>query len=177
MGSPVERWVRPSRAQRLCFSVWFDSSRVNSPDDVHLKAKHIALSAGNTAHDAAQFFDNSPLQRVVSRALYCGEYEGSLRDLGSSSTAPADTRASIMQIKEHRARVSALVKNAALASFLDAMRKLKADLPREVQMIIPSHTDASDGPSLAAIRIQNSTSSDEAEAKAEAEGRGGTRAG
>jgi hypothetical protein len=157
--------VRPSRAQRLCFSVWIDSSRVNSPDDVHLKAKHITLSAGNTAHDAAQFFDNSPLQRVVSRALYCDEYEDSLRDLGSSSTAPADTRASIMQIKEHRARVSALVKNVALASFFDEMRKLKTDLPREVRMVISSDANAFDGPSLATTRIQNLNSSDEGEAE------------
>jgi hypothetical protein len=117
--------VRPSHCQRLCFSVWIDSASVNQSHDVHLKAKHIAITDDHSAERAADFFRSTPLQRVISRALYDKEYEGSLRDMHSSSAAEADSRVSARLLAEHRAHVSALTGNAALAPFLAALAPFK----------------------------------------------------
>jgi len=46
------------------------------------------------------FLRTSPLQRVVSRALYQDEYERSLRDMGASSWEDADRRAAAAMLAE-----------------------------------------------------------------------------
>jgi hypothetical protein len=67
--------VLPSVKERFCFTVWCDGLKVNSDNDVLLSKDHLKF----TSFDQAEaFFQNSPLQRVISRAVYNDEYKESL---------------------------------------------------------------------------------------------------
>jgi len=67
--------VLPSSKKRFCFSAWLDGSRVNKDEDVLLSKDMLRFSS----YDGAEaFFRASPLQRVISRAVYSDEYEESL---------------------------------------------------------------------------------------------------
>jgi hypothetical protein len=118
--------VLPATAMRLCFTVWIDGTSVNGPDEVNLKAKHIALD-GMSTEEHANFFKISPLQRVISRAIYADEYESSLRQcmLEPQEVGPAGVRAGQAMLAEHAAHVQALRKNASLAAFIDALCDFK----------------------------------------------------
>jgi hypothetical protein len=126
--------VRPAVAPRLCFTVWIDGEAVNGPDQVNLKAKHIDLSAKSTTHNTAiekvheraAFLAKSPLQRVLSRALYANEYEASLREcmLEPQGVGPLEVQAANAMLVEHAARVKALRANPALAAFIDSLQEV-----------------------------------------------------
>lgn len=59
----------------MCFTMWFNGTNVNSQQDVALSKYHLQF----TSYDQAQeFFASSPLQRVISRAVYSEEYLESL---------------------------------------------------------------------------------------------------
>lgn len=61
--------------RRVCFTIWCNGLNVNANDDVALSKDHLQF----TSYDQAQiFFASSPLQRVISRAVYSEEYLESL---------------------------------------------------------------------------------------------------
>ena len=67
--------VLPSRVRRLCFTMWCPGSAVNRQSDVLLSKDVLQFRS----YDEAQaFFCRSPLQRVISRAVYSEEYLESL---------------------------------------------------------------------------------------------------
>ena len=125
--------VRPSRAVRHCFTVWVDGSKVNGPDDVNLKAKHLEMRDSPLA--AATLFRQSPLQRVISRALYAEEYEDSLRACMAepAGVGEMEQRAAKAMLAEHSARVKALRDNPQLASFIDKLRAFKRSPEAEAE--------------------------------------------
>ena len=67
--------VLPSRTRRVCFTMWCNGTDVNSRDDVALSREHLQFASYD---EARIFFANSPLQRVISRAVYGEEYLESL---------------------------------------------------------------------------------------------------
>jgi len=129
--------VKPARAPRLCFTVWVDGTTVNEPDEVHLKAKHIDTTGGTAGgttggttivRERAEFLARSPLQRVLSRAIYASEYEASLREcmLEPQGVEHSGLQAANAMLAEHSAHVKALRTNPALASFIRTMETHKA---------------------------------------------------
>ena len=67
--------VLPSNAERHCFSIWFDGTDTNTKDKQQLTREHLQFSSWE---NAISFFASSPLQRVISRAIYREDYEQSL---------------------------------------------------------------------------------------------------
>ena len=69
--------VLTSNRPRYCFTVWLDahSSDVNVDRDVFLKQRHLELPF----QELVKLLHDSPLQRVISRAVYADVYEDSLR--------------------------------------------------------------------------------------------------
>lgn len=111
--------VQPSHARRLCFTIWFDSELVNSDDDVFLKAKHLQPSA-------VELLKRSPLQRVLSRAVYREEYEESLLEcFGRADGGGVDSQACKLSLKLHTAHLQGLMKSESVAQFVDHLRTLK----------------------------------------------------
>ena len=75
---------------RLAASFWFDSSLVNRPEELELTRDRLAFPSWD---DAAAFFQTSPLQRCVSRAVYPLRRPKSDReDRGSRVAAPPRPR-------------------------------------------------------------------------------------
>jgi hypothetical protein len=67
--------VLPSNKRRVCFTMWMNGTNVNAKDDVTLSKDDLQF----TSYDQAQrFFALSPLQRIISRAVYREEYIESL---------------------------------------------------------------------------------------------------
>jgi len=71
--------VAPSHARRYCFTAWLDSELgyVNQPEDLNLKVKHLDMIKSDPLR-AIDWLASSPIQRVLSRAVYHEEYERSL---------------------------------------------------------------------------------------------------
>ncbi|KAJ8599191.1 hypothetical protein CTAYLR_007519 [Chrysophaeum taylorii] len=70
----VTRWREPT--PRYAVTFWFDGRAAS--EEIVLTKSH--LSGFPTWDDAVAFFQESPLQRVISRAVYDDEYETSLRE-------------------------------------------------------------------------------------------------
>eukprot|EP00584_Thalassiosira_punctigera_P005055 CAMPEP_0172533462 /NCGR_PEP_ID=MMETSP1067-20121228/6160_1 /TAXON_ID=265564 ORGANISM="Thalassiosira punctigera, Strain Tpunct2005C2" /NCGR_SAMPLE_ID=MMETSP1067 /ASSEMBLY_ACC=CAM_ASM_000444 /LENGTH=327 /DNA_ID=CAMNT_0013318109 /DNA_START=65 /DNA_END=1048 /DNA_ORIENTATION=+ len=67
--------VLPSNTRRVCFTMWCNGQGVNAINEVVLSKDVLQF----TSYDEAQrFFEKSPLQRVISRAVYSEEYLESL---------------------------------------------------------------------------------------------------
>ena len=108
--------VLPSKVRRLCFTIWSISNDVNSKKDVALSKDVLQFTSYD---EAATFFANSPLQRVISRAVYSEEYleslleciEGSSREkegaIISESIISAVDKEKV--IKQHTASVQSIV--------------------------------------------------------------------
>lgn len=118
--------VLPSRVVRFCFTCWVDGA-TNGQDDVNLKAKHLDLLDTSGPRAAALLLRASPLQRVLSRAVYAEEYETSLRECMSEPAGVCGPAlvASRAVLAEHAAHVRALRSNPRLAAFIDALRDLR----------------------------------------------------
>lgn len=67
--------VLPSSKERYCFTIWVDGLTVNEDKDVLLTRDKLRFTSWE---EAEQFFANSPLQRVIGRAVYDKEYQSSL---------------------------------------------------------------------------------------------------
>lgn len=118
--------VLPSRKERVCFTMWCNGKNVNKQDDVALSKDHLQF----TSYDRAQeFFASSPLQRVISRAVYSEEYLESLlqclvafdEDTGDDSGITNEMRVKLT--KQHELTVSAIT--TKLRPLIEEFRRRK----------------------------------------------------
>ncbi|CUI14627.1 2-oxoglutarate/Fe(II)-dependent oxygenase family protein, putative [Bodo saltans] len=114
--------VRPFHASpacpaRHCFTVWFDGASTNTDDDVNLRAKHLSM-------ESLPLLQSTPLQRVLSRAVYDEEYRSRLAECFGGPNC-RDARVAVAM---HEAHLKPLLANSAVASFVAVLRKEKAQL-------------------------------------------------
>lgn len=67
--------VLQSEHERFCFTIWVDGLEVNRDEDVLLTRDNLQFTSWDVA---VRTFQRSPLQRVISRAVYHEDYEKSL---------------------------------------------------------------------------------------------------
>ena len=123
--------VLPSKVKRVCFTMWFNGSDVNSKSDVALSKEHLQFRSYD---DAQCFFTKSPLQRVISRAVYTDEYlESLLQCIGSEGRSGSDGGADDVSIedrnkviKQHEASVQGIL--SKLRPLIDEFRRRKDSL-------------------------------------------------
>lgn len=120
--------VMPSKKKRVCFTMWCNGIKANAQKDVVLTKDVLQF----TSYDQAQrFFAKSPLQRVISRAVYSEEYLESLLDcLVSKNDMNSDVYLKSLTkeeeetiIKQHYASVMGILKK--LRPLIDEFRKRK----------------------------------------------------
>ena len=63
--------VLPSNVHRVCFTMWCNGEKINAKEDTLLSKDVLQFTSYD---DAQSFFSRSPLQRVISRAVYGKEY-------------------------------------------------------------------------------------------------------
>jgi hypothetical protein len=106
--------------------MWCNGKNVNKQDDVALSKDHLQF----TSYDRAQeFFASSPLQRVISRAVYSEEYLESLlqclvafdEDTGDDSGITNEMRVKLT--KQHELTVSAIT--TKLRPLIEEFRRRK----------------------------------------------------
>ena len=115
--------VLPSHQKRLCFTIWFDSSLVNADDDVFLRSKHLQPSA-------VDLLKRTPLQRILSRAVYQEEYEESLLEcFGHANGGSLESQACKISLKLHHAHLQGLLKSTTVIEFVEYLRTLKPQEP------------------------------------------------
>lgn len=125
--------VLPSKVRRVCFTIWSQgtSTSVNSKRDVVLSRDVLQFSSYD---QAAQFFAQSPLQRVISRAVYSEEYLESLleciegtRGGGDGEVDGASGKVSCAEkervVQQHNASVMSIV--SKLRPLIDEFRRRK----------------------------------------------------
>jgi len=98
---------------RYCFTIWFDSSKTNSDEEVNLRAKHLTPEFMPT-------LKTSPIHRSLMRAVYDEEMRASLKDCFGEGT-----REYMISVKMHEAHVAPLMKNPAVANFIKLLKEEK----------------------------------------------------
>jgi hypothetical protein len=118
---------------RYCFTIWIDAvpDHVNTDADVSLRAKHLQLQTyGFSMATAAATLRATPLQRVLSRAVYAEEYERSLVE------CMRDSANTLLLVRSHQSSVDATYANQALAQFVASCRQYHREhcscAPREI---------------------------------------------
>jgi hypothetical protein len=106
--------VLPSTKERYCFTIWCDGATVNGNNDVLLTRDNLQYP---TYDSAVAFFQSSPLQRVLSRAVYDREYEDSLMQCVGGTVGETP------MIAQHRSSVAAI--EAKLKPLIDEFRRRK----------------------------------------------------
>lgn len=109
--------VQTSLTDRFCFTIWIDGLVTNSDEDTLLTKDKLQFESYDAA---AHFFKYSPLQRVISRAVFADEYELSLRE------CVGGTRGEQPMIRHHKANVEAL--ESKLLPLITAFREKKNNL-------------------------------------------------
>ncbi|KAL7526664.1 hypothetical protein ACHAWF_001866 [Thalassiosira exigua] len=121
--------VLPSNERRMCFTIWCNGKDVNARKDVVLSKDQLQFRS----YDEAQiFFAKSPLQRVISRAVYSDEYLESLLEClasknnnmrrdGDSEGLTKEERSTI--IKQHEMNVLGIT--SKLRPLIEEFRKRK----------------------------------------------------
>lgn len=110
--------VKPAVKERFCLSIWCDGYGVNSDKDVNLTKESLQF----TSYDnAADFFRATPLQRVLSRAVYASEYEESLRECVGGTAAEA------LMVQQHQASVASI--ESKLKPLIEELRSRKGKSP------------------------------------------------
>eukprot|EP01082_Thalassiosira_pseudonana_P014329 g12938.t1 g12938 contig7:501727-502722(-) len=121
--------VMPSNVRRVCFTMWCNGTNVNAKNDVVLSKDHLQF----TSYDEAQrFFTDSPLQRVISRAVYSEEYLQSLLEClvisgridNDDDLVEITTEEKEKLIKQHEASVVGIL--TKLKPLIEEFRKRKA---------------------------------------------------
>lgn len=113
--------VLPAVKSRYCFTVWIDGAAVNDPASVGLSAAQLQLDDASVAALQA-----SPRQRAVSRAVYCEEYDASLRECMAGAEGLAEMLAA------HAAHVAQQMSHPQLKPFITGLRALKPPLAASV---------------------------------------------
>ena len=122
--------VLPSNKRRVCFTIWIPGTNVNCKKDVALSKDVLQF----TSYDqAAQFFAQSPLQRVISRAVYSEEYLESLLECiegarggdrgGGEDGAWVSSAEKERVVQQHYASVMSIV--SKLRPLIDEFRERK----------------------------------------------------
>ena len=125
--------VLPSNARRVCFTMWCNGMNVNAKKDVALTKEVLQFTSYDQAQD---FFAKSPLQRVISRAVYSDEYlesllecivsqqhdTSSLRGNGEGGESAAQEKKEML-IKQHQASVLGII--AKLRPLIEEFRRRK----------------------------------------------------
>jgi hypothetical protein len=106
--------VLPAIKSRYCFTVWIDGLAVNDSASVGLSAAQLKLD--DVSVSALQ---GSPRQRAVSRAVYCEEYDTSLRECMAGAEGLAEMLAA------HAAHVAQQMSHPQLEPFISGLRALK----------------------------------------------------
>lgn len=109
--------VQRSLKERFCFTIWVDGTAVNSEEDTQLTRDTLQFESYDAA---AHFFRFSPLQRVISRAVFAREYEESLRD------CVGGTAGEIPMIRHHQANVLSL--ESKLSPLITALRERRDNI-------------------------------------------------
>lgn len=120
--------VLPSKVRRVCFTIWSQGTSVNSKRDVALSKDVLQF----TSYDqAAQFFAQSPLQRVISRAVYSEEYLESLLECieGTRGGGDGEDGASGKVSSAEKERV-VQQHNASVMSIVSKLRPLTDEFRR-----------------------------------------------
>ena len=108
----VAPWQGAADRPRFCFSVWINAREM---PESKLTRDHLRF----TSYDqAASFFASSPLQRVISRAIYAEEYEASLRRCMQST--PGED----VMLAQHHATIAALARQ--LKPLIDNLKVRKS---------------------------------------------------
>ncbi|CAK9015200.1 unnamed protein product [Durusdinium trenchii] len=102
--------VRPSSAERFCFTLWLDGP-TNSREDVNLTAKLLRSEL-----ETVDFLKRSPVQRSVSRAVNSELYEESL--LACMSGMPGCDE----MLQGHRQHVTQQLAHPQLGPFVEFLR-------------------------------------------------------
>mmetsp|Transcript_29526 Transcript_29526/g.62651 ORF Transcript_29526/g.62651 Transcript_29526/m.62651 type:complete len:323 (-) Transcript_29526:106-1074(-) len=114
--------VLPSKTRRVCFTMWCNGMNANAKNDVVLSKEHLQF----TSYDEAQrFFVKSPLQRVISRAVYSEEYLKSMLEciVSKQSTEGVTQEEEKMLIEQHEASVLGITKK--LRPLIDEFQRRK----------------------------------------------------
>jgi Rps23 Pro-64 3,4-dihydroxylase Tpa1-like proline 4-hydroxylase len=106
--------VNPSMSGRYCITIWCDGTNVNSNEDILLTKDKLQFSSYD---HAAEFFQKSPLQRVLSRAVYSTEYATSLEQCVKG------TRGHVPMMRQHEAGVLSI--ESKLRPLVEELRKRK----------------------------------------------------
>jgi Rps23 Pro-64 3,4-dihydroxylase Tpa1-like proline 4-hydroxylase len=109
--------VLPSHAERFCFTIWIDGLKVNEDKDVLLTRDKLRFTSWE---EAEHFFANSPLQRVIGRAVYNNEYETSLIECVGGTKGEQPMRL------QHNNTVNSIYKS--LKPLIDEFRKRKKNI-------------------------------------------------
>lgn len=123
--------VLTAHKRRYCFTIWLDAHKadVNGDEDVFLKKKHLQLPFNSFLG----LMKKSPLQRVISRAVYSDVYLDSLLkciyggDTASDGASkPVEQQLSIgskYMLAAHKSQVRALETNNLLGSLIEKVKK------------------------------------------------------
>ena len=109
----------PAWKERYCLTIWIDGEPVNTDNETLLKMNHV-----RNFPSFAQQIQKSPLQRVVSRAVYAKVYRLSLQDMGAANeedSSFADL------IESHDKYVSSIEKNPVMHQIVTALRNIRQD--------------------------------------------------
>ena len=126
--------VLPSNKRRVCFTIWIPGTNVNNKRDVVLSKDVLQF----TSYDqAVQFFAQSPLQRVISRAVYSEEYLESLLECIEGTRGEADDGADASGRKLSSAEKERVVQqhNASVMSIVSKLRPLIDEFRRRKDCI------------------------------------------
>lgn len=105
----------PTMVERYCLTIWLDGKYMNKGDECYLKTKHLKLE-----WDALlQLFLTTPLQRVVSRAVYAEEYCISMQESVAFSS-DGET-----MVRSHKAHLESVKKNKVLFKIVKKLIKLR----------------------------------------------------
>jgi len=108
--------VLPSNKERYCFTVWLDGAHTNPDEEIFLRERHLQLVHDDVV-SAAAFFQASPLQRLLSRAVYEDQYEQSLKECMQDAPGGA------LMLEAHSEHMIAHRKNPAMVQCVTIIQK------------------------------------------------------
>lgn len=111
----VRPFAQGCKKVRYCFTIWFDGTATNSHDDLLLRVNHLQETS-------IPFLKRSPVQRVLSRAVYEEAYRASLEDCFGRDTVSAK-----VSLREHQAHLTQLLQNSKVRDFVEVLREYRVD--------------------------------------------------
>lgn len=129
--------VLPSKTLRMCFTIWSQGLNVNCKRDVVLSKDVLQF----TSYDqAVNFFAQSPLQRVISRAVYSEEYLESLLECIAGTKADDDDDDKVIGLTSAEKEKVVQQHHASVMSVMSKLRPLVDEFRRRKKCIAHEHT-------------------------------------